>query len=261
MVYNSDIYYGQIPLKKIYKDNKLLWERFSPVSPGITIDETKISILLLDEDLEPIDILLASTDHSEVSTALHSQFNNPAAYPRLELYFGSQISPTAVFPNDYAALGNVYVCHLSNQIIDMQAGFMNNCPKLTKVNFTRNPLAVSLPAGVYVPANISQSSLVDIGGPIPGNIKTFYGGCLQYARITELAFEEGAETFKAGCFANCDRISGTVEIPSSVLEIEQGAFYGCTGIERLVIHKSADQVTGSSYAPWGATNATVAWDP
>lgn len=261
MIYNSNIFYGQIPLIKIYKEDKLLWQRFSPISPGVVADETKVSILLLDESLEPIDILLASTSHSEVSVALRSQFNNPSAYPRLELYFGSQISPTAVLPDNYAAFGNVYVCHLSDQITDIQQGFMNNCPKLTKVNFTRNPLAVSLASGVYMASNISQSSLVDIGGPIPGNIKTFYGGCLQYARITELAFEDGAETFKAGCFANCDQIRGTVEIPSTVLEIEQGAFYGCTGIERLVIHKSADQVVGSSYAPWGATNATVVWDP
>lgn len=257
MIYNPHIYYGQIPLKKIYKDNELLWERFSPVNPEITIDETKVSILLLNEDLEPIDILLASTDHSEVSTALKSQFDNPAAYPRLELYFGSQIAPTAVTPAQYASFSNVYVCHVSDAITDMVSGFMSSCPMLTKANFSRS--ISTMASGVYAGGN--GSSLVDIGGPIPGNIKTFEGGCLSIARITELAFENGAERFMSGCFAGCNLISGTVEIPSSVLEIQPQAFYDCTGIERLVIHKSADQVTGSSYAPWGATNATVVWDP
>jgi len=257
MIYNPHIYYGQIPLKKIYKDNELLWQRFSPVSPGITIDETKVSILLLNEELEPIDILLASTDHSEVSTALRSQFNNPVAYPRLELHFGSQITSTGITPAQYISFGNVYVCHVSDAITDMASGFMSLCPMLTKANFSRS--IATMAAGVY--ASIDGSSLVDIGGPIPGNIKTFEGGCLQNARITELAFENGAERFLNGCFANCDLISGTVEIPSSVLEIQQQAFFGCTGISRLVIRKSADQVTGSSYAPWGATNATVEWDP
>lgn len=254
-IYNPSIYYGQIPLKKIYKDNELLWQRFTPVDPPVLIDETKISITILNGSLEPTEVLFASTDHSEVSNALKKW----TWYTRLGLYFGSQIEPVALTANLYSSFSTVLACHVSDAITDMGDSFMSGCPLLKKVNFPRSINAIK--PGVYAASSWNYGNIEDIGGPIPGNIKTIYGGCLQYSMIRELAFEDGIETLMDGCFANCANIRGTVEIPSSILEIQQQAFYNCTNINKIVVHKSADQVVGSSYAPWGARFATVVWDP
>jgi uncharacterized protein YjdB len=56
----------------------------------------------------------------------------------------------------------------------------------------------------------------------------------------ELSLPFGLERIGVGAFAGCSRLVGTLDIPSSVITLEdapnhKGAFYGCSGLEALVI--------------------------
>lgn len=249
MIYNPKIFLGMVPLKRIYKDGELIWRRLNVLSE-LVIDETKISIILIDNEYTRLGVSYESASHQDAMTYLGQHTSD-----MYELYIGSQVQETTL-PTGYSynGLSNIWVFSGGNSLVALpSSGFLAQCTNLRKAAI---PTGISvLPPGAYA----NNSNLTDIGGNIPGNILEIQGGALQQIGIQNLAFDSGIQTLKAGCFANSTSIT-EVHIPSSIQTIEQGAFYGCTGIHYIYIAADSSDVTGSNYAPWGATNATVVWN-
>ena len=57
-------------------------------------------------------------------------------------------------------------------------------------------------------------------------------------------------------FALCTALTN-INIPESVADIGNNAFYLCNALDTITINKPKDSIAG---APWGAPNATVVWN-
>ena len=115
---------------------------------------------------------------------------------------------------------------------------------------------------------------------IPGNVKTIeraFNGC---TGMTDLTIKSGVETIGAAAFDGCTKLNkltmeeGVKEIqssafnrcialtevtlPASLEVMGSSPFINCTNITKITVKKSANSLSGS---PWGASNATVIWEP
>lgn len=71
--------------------------------------------------------------------------------------------------------------------------------------------------------------------------------------LIHIEFSQTLQTVGYAAFEGCPLTE--IILPSSVTSLEQFCFYSGT-ITRIIIDKPSGSVSG---APWGATNATVAW--
>lgn len=93
------------------------------------------------------------------------------------------------------------------------------------------------------------------------NAKDIPVGCVTICpALTSITIPEGVETIGNAAFRDCSALE-TITLPSTITSIGRrlGSFEGCTSLTEIIIKAPKSQVANASYAPWGATNATVTW--
>ena len=239
MLHYARMYCGDTELKRLYCGDELIWEKGAPAP---SYDETKIAVVLLDENDEPTDNVT---------------------------YFET-IADSASYLKDNAA--NRYLVHIgeSSGIVSILNRSFTQCTSLVKVDIPSSVnsigmdafsftslVSVTFPSSVdLLSANAFQgcASLVsaDLSGSTISGIhgNTFYG-C---TALTDVAIPVTLTAISSFDFYNCISLR-FIELPSSMTSIQDHAFQSCSNIT-IVIHKPENSISG---APWGAPNAWVFW--
>lgn len=92
-------------------------------------------------------------------------------------------------------------------------------------------------------------------GEIDGNILGVRNTNSNSYKLKYVDIEEGVTKIQKDAFRMHQGLV-EVNIPSSMVTMEDGVFYGCEGAFTININKPEGSIAG---APWGATNATVNW--
>ena len=146
----------------------------------------------------------------------------------------------------------------------------HECTSLEKVDWGINPQLEVIGTGIYSRDN-GLSIVTSFRGPfsycsslktidIPAKVTTILPGAFYQSGIEEIRFADNAviDTFSpysyvsgswlgnamsstAGMFYGCDNLS-TIEIPESVIMIENGAFIGWTGLKNLSIPETVKYI-------------------
>lgn len=63
----------------------------------------------------------------------------------------------------------------------------------------------------------------------------------------ELKLPASLKELRGGAFGGCSRISGTIEIPESIIAIDGRTFWGCCSIEKLVLPSTMDVIKSGAF--------------
>ena len=239
--YNA-MYRGDTELEKLYLGITAVWEK---PSPAPAYDETKVAVILLDENDEPTDtvVYFNAPDESQSGAYNHSgMYYYLTGRPDEERYwvrYGSRCGATKIRDYEYyVGSGSTYLKTLKKVTLNegMTEVGMNGfwlCTNLTSIEF--------------------PSSMRTL------NAASFYGA----ESLPEVTFNNGLSVIHSQTFYAARTLTH-ITIPSSVTEIynapaysrTSAPFYGCTNLTQITVQKPQDSISG---APWGATNATVTW--
>ena len=180
-----------------------------------------------------------------------------------------------VFPSSYSKIDEV---NYNEEITYIGANAFSGCIGLKDINIPQTVTSIN------EEAFSGCTGLTKV--TIPGYIKTIgknaFSSCTE---MTDLILKTGVETVSSGAFNSCSKLSnitleeglktiGTnafswcnslveVTLPTSIENLETNgygtqAFYNCSNITKITVKKAEGTLAGS---PWGASNATVVWEP
>lgn len=111
----------------------------------------------------------------------------------------------------------------------------SGCNSLTNVRLPNSIIKIG--NGVFS----GCSSVIDVTIPqviCKKKISTYFSS---YQSITNVVVADGVTTIGTNCFKNCKSMK-TLRIPSTVRYIEEGALYGCEGLEKIIFEGDAPYV-------------------
>ena len=196
--------------------------------PEPSYDETKIAVVLLDENHQKTQYVNYYNTVAEASTFLKSQ----AAQG--ELFFltvGARCNVPTLAYQAFADCKTLYSA-------DFSIGYLGQISSVGKQAFIRctNLKSIKLPPlmGWYLDdyTFYACSSLEDVEIP-----------------STNVLY------INTGAFRLCSSLK-SITIPSCVTSIASTAFTDCSSLTTITVEKTQGSIFG---APWGATNATVVW--
>lgn len=218
--------------------------RFVPV-----YDETKIAVIELDSSYQPTENVEYFTASDAVFTYLQ---NNPnSAYA---VRYGSELGWHTIPQNSpYGA--ELSMCDSLVKLIIKTP--ISAIPGSTAYAINANLISVELPDSLsYIAygafARCSALESIDL----PDEIRAISDECFRNCTaLSEVSMPSNLMSIGKWAFQNCTSLT-SIEIPSGVTSINELAFNGCTNLTEITVNKSQDSISG---APWGATNATIAW--
>lgn len=256
---------GDAACVRVYVGNVMV---FPDESPPPSYDETKIAVIELNENDEPtgnVEYFIASQTGAENSAAYirantdktyYLRYGSNADYGAIsnEMYMNCE-NINNVFLGDVGMVGRsaflgctgLTELFISDSVGSIMDTAFQSCTSLSSV---RIPNAV-MGAAVFQ----SCTSLTDIEF---ANDVTAIGErqFLMCTGITTITFPDTLENIYGYAFAGCESLSGEIEIPSSVSNIETGAFSG-TNLTTITVRRPENSISG---APWGATSASIVWE-
>ena len=87
-------------------------------------------------------------------------------------------------------------------------------------------------------------------GPLilPSTLKSIGSGAFRSNMFSgELKLPSSLQELGTSVFADCSRISGTLEIPDNITAIKELTFDGCSSIEKLVLHSKMDVIKSGAF--------------
>jgi hypothetical protein len=171
-----------------------------------------------------------------------SRSANPLYYAK-KLYLNGVIVTDLQIPNDVEAIGSYvfYNCDsltsvvISDGVQCIYTEAFGDCSSLEEV-YIPNSVRSIYPAvfarcgsikNITIPQVLCKSKLSD---------------CFpSYQSITNVVVADGVTTIGTNCFKNCKSMK-TLRIPSTVRYIEEGALYGCEGLEKIIFEGDAPYV-------------------
>lgn len=203
-------------------------------------DETKIAVVLLDENDEPTDEIEYFDTLEDSATYLKNHSSN-----RYLVHIGKDAGITTLFNRSFSQCASLVMVDIPEDVTSIGM----NCFSSTSL------IDVNIPNSVEtISANAFQgcTSLVNAniygGSGIQENC--FYG-C---TALTDVTLPDTVTAISTRAFYNCTSLRH-IELPSSMTTIQDYAFQSCLNIT-FIIHKPQNSISGS---PWGATNALVIW--
>lgn len=120
----------------------------------------------------------------------------------------------------------------------------SNCLYLKEINIPKT--VTSIASYAFYKAGYAYTENISIM-PSPG------------FKVNFLDFEDTTYSLTIGAYAflECRQLK-EIEIPERVSSIGNLAFKACTQLQKITIFKEPDSISGE---PWGATRATVIWEP
>jgi hypothetical protein len=171
-----------------------------------------------------------------------SRSANPLYYAK-KLYLNGVIVTDLQIPNDVEEIGSYvfYNCDsltsvvISDGVKCIYTEAFGDCSSLEEV-YIPNSVRSIYPAvfarcgsikNITIPQVLCKSKLSD---------------CFpSYQSITNVVVADGVTTIGTNCFKNCKSMK-TLRIPSTVRYIEEGALYGCEGLEKIIFEGDAPYV-------------------
>lgn len=243
--------------------------------PEPSYDETKIAVVLLDENDDPTEDVtyFYRTDHGGAVAFMEQNPNN-----RYWVRVGNEITTAGdlqiVPPYSHnGGIKNLVKFTIEGSIDEIwngstsNSGTFGNCTSLKYVDLGKSM--------VYVPqyAFYGCTALTTVKSPetvLTIRQNAFSGctsltsfSCPQVTSIQNSAFEnsglldielENVQTIYMRAFRNTPMT--TIDFPSSLTSIQGNIFTNCTNLTTITINKTQGSISG---APWGAPNATVVW--
>lgn len=230
-------------------------------------DEEKISLVLLDENLEPTGTVEYVETIDAVKTYLGSHIGN-----HYLVHFGDDSGISSIPANSMQSLSNMAKLYVGTSVTEIGTAAFRYCSNLQEAvihcgnnaqigNNYMSPFdsCTSLKAlylsggeGSTVGYNYGLNALetVVIG---PGIVSVIgFNNCNS---LQNIVFGNDLITIKGSAFMS-DSALQSITIPSNVETIGNYAFYQCNSLISITINKAQGSISG---APWGAPNATVTW--
>ena len=259
MLNYTAMYHGDTELKRLYRGGTLIWEKQSPAP---VYDETKIAIVLLDdEDNFTNDVHYETTIQGAKTYMLGNPENRYFVHigDNSGIEFLPTLSTSSDMPNTFYSVPNMIYLYIGSCVTGFGStseslpgytyryGALQNCTGLKKVEYS-GAINYSY-SGTFANCTSLEDFTIPPGvSEIPSGM---FNGC---TTLHTLNVSDGVTTFRNGCCSGTLALS-TISLPSSITTIESYAFSG-SGLTQITIDKPSGSISG---APWGATNATVTW--
>ena len=161
---------------------------------------------------------------------------------------------TYIGKNAFARCSGLKNINVPETVTEIKEGAFSNCTGLTNITIQGNVKTIGKEAF------LNCTELTDL--TIKSGVETIgYSAFQKCSKLKNLVIEEGVKKLEELAFAECTELT-EVTIPSTVQQIDSSniysSFYKCTGITKITVKKQQNSISGS---PWGASNATVVWDP
>jgi hypothetical protein len=168
---------------------------------------------------------------------------------------------------------NIQNLVISNGITKIDRSAFENCSSLKSVTLPNTVTSIGQYAfdtcsnltNIIIPnsvtninpqAFISCSELTDI--TLSSEITSISNQTFAYCyKLSNIIIPNKVTFISSDAFQSCTLLT-SVEISSSVTYIDSSAFSSCTNLLDITVNKPENSI---QYAPWGATNATVTWNP
>jgi len=206
-------------------------------------DETKIAVVLLDENAELTDDVAYFETIADSSTYLKDNAANRYLVHIGELTGISTIGNAAY--NSCTALRRI---NLPDSITEIRFGAFY-ATSLTEITIPNSVTSMSEQPF----ANCTSLTRAVLPNSITAIPYLCFAGC---TLLNDIAIPDSVTGINNFAFDECTSLT-SISIPSSVSAIGPYGFYRCTNIT-FIIDKPEGSISGGS-APWGATNATVIW--
>lgn len=205
-------------------------------------DETKIAVVLLDENDEPTDEIEYFDTLEDSATYLKNNSSN-----RYLVHIGNRAGITTIFNRSFSSCTSLVKVDIPSSV-NVIGSDVFSYTSLVSVTF---PSSVDrIEANTFqgcaslVSADLSESTISGI------RANTFYG-C---TALTDVTLPDTVTAISTRAFYNCISLRH-IELPSSLTTIQDYAFQSCLNIT-FIIHKPQNSISGS---PWSAINALVIW--
>lgn len=230
-------------------------------------DEEKISLVLLDENLEST----GTVDYVETIDAVKTYLGSHTGNHYL-VHFGDDCGISSIPANSMQSLSNMVKLYVGTSVTEIGTAAFRYCSNLQEAvihcgrnaNIGNNYMSpfdscTSLKAlylsggeGSTVGYHYGLNALetVEIG---PGIVSVIsFNNCKS---LQNIVLGNDLITIKGSAFMK-DSALQSITIPSNVETIGSYAFYQCDSLTSITINKAQGSISG---APWGAANTTVIW--
>jgi hypothetical protein len=218
----------------------------------IWLDESKVSVILLDTDGDRISLAFASDDYDQSSAGVLAYLANSEHTGPYEIYYGKDwVTSKSGSISAGIHTASIHAATLPSTLVSLGSGWASSCTNLKKCILTNTSLN-----GIQSGCFWQCPNLVDIG-TIPSTATSFASG--SFSQCTSLGTvkfaDEGEEIeLPLNVFYQCN--IQTLYLPSRVTALNSSAFTG-SAIQNLVINKPEDSIAGY---PWGASGIrTITW--
>lgn len=165
---------------------------------------------------------------------------------------GSNTSPVNInqwaFKNNTSLVNVIGNRELVPIYINTEVACFKGCTSLKTVQCPINFVSKSPSKVFYECTNLESVILSEKCVAIP--VDTFYR-----TKLKSIDIPNAVESINYTAFAYCESLM-SVSIGNGIKSIDSTAFQNCNALKTITINKPKDSI---SYAPWGATNATVVW--
>ena len=234
-----------------------------PEPPQPEYDETKISVIRLDENMQETDDIYYASSLQNANDFMNNKSNF------YNVYIGDQCGVASIPDSTFDYRKNMVKIKLPKALTLIGKTAFNGCEALVSINIPDTVTAIGehtfykcsftsivLPEGLTeISKNLFLSTkLTSI--KIPDTVTAIYEYAFQSCTdLQSVVFSKNLKYILTGAFWNCPKLT-KIEIPSTISRIVNTAFNNCPNITEIVIDKPENSISG---APWGATNATVTW--
>ena len=224
MKYTFDsLYYNETDIIELWLGSERVWKK----NADSEYDETKIALIVLDENGQPTDQITYFDNTSRGVLRYYMQEHSDDTYM---LRIGRKCTVSKIETNACYNSSNLLKVNILNSLKGIGSGAFQSCQNLEEINLPES-LIYSGPR----PLNRTKISRLTI----PGSLKTIPAGfASECPSLTDLIIEHGVETIDAtGAFQYCTSLTN-VELPDSMTHIRTDAFRACTGLREIFIPNS-----------------------
>lgn len=229
-------------------------------------DETKIAVVLLDENDEPTDNIVYFNTVADASAFLKNNSSN-----RYLVHIGNATGISTIATRAFDSCVSLVKVEIPDSVTSIESVAFIGCTSLISANIPDGVTDIS--AGIFyscsslasidIPENVASigqeafwgcSSLNTI--ILPDEVSSIGVAAFRYcSSLISVNIPDGVENIRSSTFNSCTSLTG-IEIPSSVTTISNTAFSNCPSMTSIVVNKQQNSISGS---PWGAANALVIW--
>ena len=236
----DNIMFGSHEVQKVFLGNELVWERNKQ-----QYDETKIAVVLLDENMQKTSNIQYVDTLAEASQILAS---SPDDMFHIEAGTQSSVVP---YWNSYFNEDNIYSVKIPEGVKKISKYAFNGCGGLTKVQLPETLEEIEESQSSRFEGAFSYcTSLRNIN--IPVKMKSIPKNFLSYCTaLTDIEIPDSCLEISYHAFRNCTALT-SIEIPDSCLEIYPAAFYNCTSLASVDFGNGIKKIGGNSSNDTGA---------